>query len=85
MTRRAIEKADALGIPCQLEVMAGHTGTNGWFMQICREGIATLVVSLPLKYMHSPIEVMDETDAEQVAQLLAAFAQGLGKEAEALC
>ncbi len=85
MTRRAMEKADERGIPYQLEVMAGHTGTNGWFMQICREGIATLVVSLPLKYMHSPIEVMDEPDAEQVAQLLAAFAEGLGEEAETLC
>ena len=53
--------------------------------RICREGIPTLVVSLPLKYMHSPIEVLDEEDVEQAAQLLAAFSENLGKEAEHPC
>src|SRR5699024_8534596 len=33
MTERMIEKAKGNGIPYQLEVMAGHTGTNGWHMQ----------------------------------------------------
>ena len=53
-------------IPYQLEVMSGHTGTNGWEMQISREGVATSVLSLPLKYMHSPIEVLSLADMEQV-------------------
>ena len=65
--------------------MAGHTGTNGWHMQICREGIATSVVSLPLKYMHSPIEVLHLKDMENVARLLAAFTENLGKEEGSLC
>ena len=69
-------------IPYQLEVMAGHSGTNGWYFQIAREGIATAVLSLPLRYMHSPIEVLDRADVERVAALLAAFAVDLGKEAE---
>ena len=60
--------------------MSGHTGTNAWGMQVCNEGIATAVVSLPLKYMHTPVEVLDVNDLEAVAQLLAAFVQGLGKE-----
>lgn len=81
MTERMVSKAKEQDLPYQLEVMPGHTGTNGWFMQICREGIATSVVSLPLKYMHSPIEVLDLRDLEQLAQLLAAFAKDLGKEA----
>ena len=85
MTERAVRIAGEQKIPCQLEVMSGHSGTNGWFMQICREGIPTLVVSLPLKYMHSPIEVLDEEDVEQAAQLLAAFSENLGKEAEHPC
>jgi endoglucanase len=80
MTDRMVEKAKALDIPYQLEVMPGHTGTNGWRMQICLEGIPTSVVSLPLKYMHSPIEVVALEDMEQTAQLLAAFTRDLGKE-----
>lgn len=85
MTGRMIAKAKELGLPWQGEVMAGHTGTNGWHMQIVREGVATSVVSLPLKYMHTPIEVLNLEDIESVARLLAAFAQKLGEEAKVLC
>ena len=81
MTNRMLAKAKERQIPYQLEVMSGHTGTNGWEMQISREGVATSVLSLPLKYMHSPIEVLSLADMEQVAALLAAFTEGLGKEA----
>lgn len=80
MTHRMTDKARALGIPYQFEVMEGHTGTNGWNMQTCLDGIPTSVVSLPLKYMHSPIEVAAEEDMEHTARLLTAFADGLGKE-----
>jgi len=80
LTDRMVAKAKALDIPYQLEVMEGSTGTNGWGMQICLEGIPTSVVSLPLKYMHSPIEVVALEDMEHTAQLLAAFTRGLGKE-----
>lgn len=85
MTERMMEKAKGAGIPYQLEVMEGRTGTNGWHMQTIREGIATSVVSLPLKYMHTPIETVALEDMEQVAKLLAAFATDLGKEAGELC
>lgn len=84
MTRRLMDQAQAQQMPYQLEVMSGHTGTNGWEMQISREGVATAVLSLPLKYMHSPIEVLSIKDMEAVAALLAAFAKNLGKEAPAL-
>ena len=80
MYKRQVAKAKALDIPYQLEVMEGSTGTNGWHMQTCLEGIPTSVVSLPLKYMHSPIEVVAQEDMEHTAQLLAAFVQDFGKE-----
>ena len=85
MTRRMIAKAESNDIPWQGEVMAGHTGTNGWHVQVSREGVATSVVSLPLKYMHTPIEVLTLEDIESVAKLLAAFTENLGKEAETIC
>lgn len=81
MTQRLRTKALTRNIPCQLEVMSGSTGTNGDEFQIAREGIATAVLSLPLNYMHSPVEVIDRGDLEQTAQLLAVFIQDLGKEA----
>ena len=80
MTRRMLDKAQELDIPVQKEVMGGDTGTNAWGMQICNEGIATAVLSLPLRYMHTPVEVVDLADLEQTAQLLAAFTRKLGEE-----
>lgn len=81
MTERMIAKAKEADIPIQYDVMAGATGTNGWDMQIAREGVATHVLSLPLKYMHSPVETLDLSDVETVAALLAVFVEGLGEEA----
>ena len=73
-----------LDIPFNAEVMAGDTGTNGWGMQVVREGIPVALVSLPLRYMHTPLEVISEKDAKQCAQVLAEFIRRAGKE-EALC
>ena len=85
MTERMTAKAKERGIACQVEVMPGHSGTNGWCMQVSREGVATSVVSLPLRYMHSPIEVLELSDMEGAAALLAAFTERLGEEAVTPC
>lgn len=78
------EAAKAHDIPVQLEVMTGHTGTNAWGVQVRREGIATAVLSVPLRYMHTPVEVLELGDVENTARLLAAFVRDLGK-GEAKC
>ena len=82
MSNRLLDKAKARNLPVQKEVMGGSSGTNAWVMQTRNEGIATAVLSLPLKYMHTPVEVLDLEDLEHTGQLLAAFAQQLGEEAE---
>ena len=82
MTERMIAKAREHAIPFQMEVMSGSSGTNGTVMQISREGVATSVLGLPLKYMHSPLEVVDIRDMEAAAALIAAFTEQLGREAE---
>ena len=79
MTGRLLSAAQREGIPVQKEVMEGSSGTNGWGMQICNEGVATAVVSIPLKYMHTPVETVEKSDIEDTARLLAAFAAGLGE------
>ncbi len=80
MTKRLFDKAEKEGIPVQKEIMERSSGTNGWDMQICNEGVATAVVSLPIKYMHTPIETLAEGDIEQTARLLSAFTLDIGKE-----
>lgn len=80
MTRRMIDKAKEKEIPYQLEPMSGSSGTNGWQMQTVREGIATSVLSIPLKYMHSPVESLALDDMETAARLLSAFIIDLGRE-----
>lgn len=80
MTKRLLDKAAGLDMAVQKEVMEGNTGTNGWEMQVANEGIATAILSVPLKYMHTPVEVVERGDLEDCARLLAAFAVDLGKE-----
>ncbi len=80
MTKRLFRKAEELNMKVQTEVMAGNTGTNGWPMQVIREGIATALVSLPLRYMHTPVEAVSRSDMEETAALLAAFICDIGKE-----
>lgn len=80
MTDRMIRKGRELGLELQFEVMAGNTGTNGWPIQISREGIATSILSLPLRYMHTPVEAINRSDLDNTAKLLTAFVMGLGEE-----
>ena len=84
MSRRLLDKAAQEGIAVQKEVMERNSGTNAWPMQIANEGIATAVLSIPLKYMHTPVEVVELSDIEECARLLAAFAVDLGKEGTVL-
>lgn len=60
-------------IPYQTEVMKGVTGTNADVIGTVRGGVRTGLVSIPLKYMHTPVEVIDIQDCENVAKLLAAY------------
>lgn len=80
MTERFKSCAEEKGIPYTLEIIPGNSGTNGWEIQTAREGIATQVISLPERYMHTPIEVVDLKDIEQTAQLLCAFLRSFEEE-----
>lgn len=80
MTQRMRDTAQQANIAYQLEIMSGNSGTNGWEIQISREGVATQVLSVPIRYMHTPMEVVDLQDIEQTAQLLAAFLRSLREE-----
>ena len=60
--------------------MGGRSGTDADEIQTIREGVATGLVSLPLKYMHTPVEVIDLRDAQATVELLCAWLETLGEE-----
>lgn len=60
-------------IPYQYEVMNGRTGTNADDFSICRDGVETGVLSIPIDYMHTPVEVVDLSDIKHTGKLLAEF------------
>lgn len=80
ITNALIDLAKEKSIPYQLEIMSGSSGTDGWVIQVCREGVSTAVVSLPIKYMHSPVETMDIFDADAIVSLLSEFAVKLSED-----
>lgn len=80
MGRRMIDKAEAEQIPWLPEVMTGSSGTDAWGVQVARGGIATSVLSVPLRYMHNPTEVVCAEDVEYCARLLAAFVRDFAGE-----
>ena len=76
---RLLRAAQKLKIPYQLEADPRPTGTDARAIQMARGGIATGLVSIPLRYMHTPSEVVDLEDVERCVQLLVEFARGLEK------
>lgn len=82
LTQLLLRTARADEIPYQIEVMEGNTGTNAWEMQVVRSGIAMGLLSIPLKYMHTPIETILLSDVEAVSELLAQFLAGWNGEVQ---
>jgi endoglucanase len=68
------DTAEAEGIPFVVEVTRGTTSTDADAVFLSRTGVATGLVSVPLRYMHSPIETLDLDDLEQAVRLVVAFA-----------
>lgn len=66
-----IKTAKAKRIPFQLEAAPGGTGTDANAMQLSRAGVATALVSVPNRYMHTPVEVVSLPDLEAAAKLIA--------------
>ena len=63
-------------IPYQLEIMGGRTGTDADVISLTKGGIRTGLLSIPIKYMHTPVEVVDTEDILAVSRLMAAFVTG---------
>lgn len=73
------ETAEKNGIPFTVEVMGRTTGTDADVVSAVKCGVAAGVVSIPLKYMHTPVETVSISDIEAAAKLLAAYILGKGE------
>ncbi len=80
LTSKLRKICEEKGIDYNLEISTGHPGTNAAATQISREGVPTVMISVPLRYMHTPREVVSLSDIEQSAKLLAEFLLTFGEE-----
>jgi tetrahedral aminopeptidase len=71
------ELAERLEIPWFLDVTPSHSGTDAFAVQTIAEGIPTALVEYPLRYMHTPVEVVAVKDIQRVGRLLAEFIASL--------
>lgn len=82
LTRRISDRLIALAeqhqLPYQLEVMGGATSTNADALALTKNGMASGLCSIPLRYMHTPIETIQTEDVKTVARLLAEYVAEAG-------
>lgn len=76
LTARLQQLAEETTVLWQPEVMGGVTGTDADKITVTRGGVPTALLSVPLRYMHTPVEVADLRDIEAVGTLMAALAKG---------
>jgi endoglucanase len=77
LLKKLKELAGKLEIPFAIEPMPRHSGTETDAIQLSRAGVPTAIVSIPIRYMHTPVEVVALTDIQRAARLLSEFARTL--------
>jgi putative aminopeptidase FrvX len=74
------DAAEREGIPFTVESLGRGTGTDADAIHVSRSGVPTGLVSVPSRYMHSPVEMVSLEDIDAAARLIAAFAAGLQQD-----
>ena len=77
VTELLYETAEAEELPFTVESLGRATGTDADAIHASRSGVPTGLVSVPIRYMHSPVELVSLADIEVAAKLIAAFARRL--------
>ena len=80
LKRIIMETALENDIHYQVEVEPGNTGTDAWDIQISGLGIPTLLISIPIKYMHTSVEMVNMDDIKSTGKLLARLIEKLKYE-----
>ncbi|HPT77605.1 MAG TPA: M20/M25/M40 family metallo-hydrolase [Candidatus Atribacteria bacterium] len=77
LTERFLEIAREYRMDCQVAVSPRPTGTDARSMQISRAGVPTILVEIPLRYMHTTVETLNLDHIKSVARLIALFIASL--------
>ena len=75
MSEKLFEIAKKYDIKTNTDVDSGDTGTDAWAIQVTKSGIPTALLSIPLKYMHTSVEMMSFSDFEATVSLIEHFAK----------
>ena len=70
ISKKLIALSKENNIPYQTEVMGSRTGTNADMISVNRSGVKTCTLSIPLRNMHSDVEILDMSDLDSVCSLL---------------
>ncbi|MDM8519463.1 hypothetical protein QUF64_05395 [Anaerolineales bacterium HSG6] len=78
--KRLLKSCDELEMKYQIELLTTNAGSDAHAIEVSREGIPTVLISIPSRYMHTPIEVVHHKDVERVGRLMAHFISGLSTD-----
>lgn len=73
ISSKLVSVSEKYNIPYQKEIMSGRTGTNADVISVSQNGIKSALISIPERYMHQPVEVVDTADVENVSKLICAY------------
>lgn len=79
---KLINIAKSQKIKYTVEPMGGRTGTNADYISVSRSGVRTGLISIPIRYMHTPVEVVDVGDIKNSAQLIVKYILSGGTSVE---
>ncbi|GAB6151234.1 M20/M25/M40 family metallo-hydrolase [Clostridium novyi] len=87
LNKKIIEIGDKYKIPYGVEVEPGNTGTDAWDIQVTRQGVPSMLVSIPIKYMHTPVELVSMDDINNTGKIIAKLIENLKSDdlEELLC
>ena len=77
--KRLLQICHDLEMKYQSEILPSGAGTDAYAVEISREGVPTILISVPSRYMHSPVEVVNPKDVERTGRLMAEFIVSLNE------
>lgn len=77
--KRFVDISREYNIPYQIEVCPEATGTDAWAIQVTQSGVPTGLLSIPLRYMHTSVELLNMRDIVHSGRLLAFFIASLNE------
>jgi endoglucanase len=79
---RLAAAAEAEGIPYTIQASGRQTNTDADAIYMTRDGVATALVSIPNRYMHSPNEIVSLSDIDASVRLITAFVRGIDENTD---